>query len=108
MDGRRFDEWTRIVSGGTGRRGAVRLLAGGALVGSHLRVGAGSAAARTCIPHGEFCEGPPHSHECCGFQKWVCIHQECARCLDRGDKGCKNDDQCCDGLKCKRRECVKR
>ena len=74
MDGQRFDDLTKAMAGGATRRGALRLLAGGALAGALARLDLGSTAAQDvgaahCVPNGTICTGrrrlgTRHRHSC--------------------------------------------
>ena len=64
MDGKRFDAMARALGGAaTGRRGALRLLGGGALGGLVGGFGRGERvdARRRCRKVGQHC----HRHDCC-------------------------------------------
>lgn len=74
MDGDRFDAVTKALAGASTRRGALRLLAGGALAGALARLDPGGAAAQDvgaahCVPNGTICTGRKrlgtrHRHSC--------------------------------------------
>lgn len=112
MDGRRFDEWTRMVARGASRRTALRAAAGGALAALGL---VGSAAAATtggsdatckCAFGGHrFCQSEHCdkdddccSRKCVSFERFQGCEPAGKRCLCRF-KGtrCGKDCACCSG-----------
>jgi hypothetical protein len=92
MDGKLFDELTLSLGAEKTRRGALRLLAGGALGAVLTRLGLEEAAAR-CVRLGGRCE---RSRECCAGG---CQGRRC-RC-GTGTKACNGRcipaGQCCNG-----------
>ena len=97
MDGERFDTWARALASPGPRRGALRLLAGGALAAAWARLGAAGAAADD--DDGDGCRGTcdrcERNGQCCSNR---CREGRC-RCKARG--ACRVGRACCSGV-CRR------
>jgi len=98
VDSRKFDALARAVAVGTTRRGAVRILGGGALASAlslpGLRgVGAQEPADARCRGAGERCK---RDGQCCAER---CINRQCTCKGTRGS--CFIDRGCCSG-RCRR------
>ena len=93
MDGRRFDEWTRLLTLCSSRRATTGALAGGALASALGLLGASRAAAHkvgiaaTCKNKGDDCDD---DDECCSDN---CRNGNC-KCAGDGDF-CDQDRDCC-------------
>ena len=99
MDGERFDALAKAAAGTASRRGALRLLAGGALAAilARPRAVAGqlgiAANAGSCRAPGDLCDDDA---DCCSER---CRNGRC-RCRRRG-ASCAVDRACCSG-RCRR------
>ena len=95
MDGARFDRWTRLLAADpASRRGALRLLAGGALGAVLARLGAeGAVAQDECLPLRSSCSTSNPSRCCSGH----CSRTTSLCCLPASNK-CKKGTQCCSTL----------
>lgn len=131
MDGKRFDEWTRGLTGGTSRRTALRAAIGGAVaaalgvvrpsVGDAANAGGNDATCRCAFGGRKFCQSErcESDGQCCSGK---CVNfngfnepqelggEECRgkRCLCRfpGSR-CSRDCACCSG-RCVNGTCAKR
>ena len=96
MDRDRFDDLTRrVATEGASRRGAIRLLAAGALAALLPRGGAADASGRRCVRLGKACD---RDDRCCDGD---CRRGEC-RCPSGtrpcGGRCCPSDKPCRDGV----------
>lgn len=97
MDGRRFDTWTRALTGGLPRRNALKALLGLSLAGSATRVAVNDIHAAGNL--GDHCG----TNDPCN-KPLACINTECDNCRTSGD--C-HDGWCCEGYTCSGSQCVK-
>ena len=112
MDRARFDCFARSVAGATSRRGALRVLAGGALGLAGMT--AASDALAGCGSDGDECAT---NKNCCGGLKCSAKKGDgkVGKCRYKNGKGCgtKNDfckqnKDCCGGFLCRSRKCVRK
>lgn len=111
MDEPRFDHWTRMMAGHTSRRAATAgLLA--SLLGV---VGAGTEAAAAVTPQGckvrrcrkgQLNSQCKNNHDCCSGLK--CKNKNCKFKNGHGGAGdyCKNDGDCDTNFFCKKNQCI--
>lgn len=96
MDGERFDAMTRMLGRGLPRRGALRILGIGAVLGTVTR-----SQENTTVAAGNLTDYCKENSEC--NSPLVCIGRECDHCRKSGD--CEVG-WCCSGYSCVRGFCV--
>ncbi len=109
MDGRRFDELSRMIASGSTRRGAIRVALGAVLVGAAARSGAPAAAqlesAGKCGADGDRCQ---QQSDCC--KGLTCRNNRCRyknNCGGQEGDFCQRNGDCCSKIFCCESQCTK-